>query len=98
MVEAPDCHYCRRWHAEVGQAYPNSPEGKFAPLRRVNIGAPELSHLTSLRYTPTFVLLQGRQEIGRIVGYPGASFFWEVLAGLLAKTAFANQLVEDIRT
>ena len=98
MVEAAGCVYCARWHAEVGHAYTNSAEGRFAPLQRVSIGDPSLSYLGGLQYTPTFVLVEGQREIGRITGYPGADFFWSLLAGLLAKTTFAAPSAENIKT
>jgi thioredoxin-related protein len=98
MVEELGCVYCARWHAEVGPAYANSVEGRFAPLRRVRIGAAEIGHLQGLRYTPTFVLVEGAREIGRITGYPGADFFWGLLAELLAKTNFKAPAVDDIKT
>ncbi|MBL3206218.1 thioredoxin family protein, partial [Klebsiella pneumoniae] len=34
------------------------------------------------RYTPTFILVDGGREIGRIEGYPGADFFWGLLERL----------------
>ena len=40
-------------------------------------------------YTPTFILVEGGQEIGRIEGYPGEDFFWGLLKMMLeAKTDF----------
>jgi len=98
MVEEAGCVYCARWHAEVGQAYSNSAEGRFAPLQRVSIGDPALSYLSGLQYTPTFVLVEGQSEVGRITGYPGADFFWSLLAGLLAKTPFAAPAAADVKT
>ena len=99
MVEEPGCVYCARWHAEVGPAYANSAEGKFAPLMRARIGSAEVAHLKGLRFTPTFVLVGGEHEIGRITGYPGADFFWGLLAEMLAKTPFKTQApAEDIKT
>jgi hypothetical protein len=98
MVEEAGCVYCQRWHAEVGGAYEKSAEGRFAPLKRVAIGAPELSHLTGLRFTPTFVLMHGDREIGRITGYPGADFFWGLLGELLAKTSFATPPTDELKT
>ena len=98
MVEEAGCVYCARWHAEVGQAYANSAEGKFAPLERVSIGDASVNYLTGLRYTPTFVLVEGRREIGRITGYPGADFFWGLLAQLLAKTSYAAPASDEIKT
>ena len=102
MIEDDGCVYCVRWHAEVGQAYANSREGQFAPLDRRRIRDPNIAFLRNVRYTPTFVLLNGTTEIGRITGYPGADFFWQLLADLLAKTDFdggtAPAPPDDIKT
>ena len=38
-----------------------------------------------VEYTPTFILVEDGQVIGRIIGYPGESFFWELLSQLLEK-------------
>jgi hypothetical protein len=35
--------------------------------------------------SPTFVLIDDGREVGRITGYPGADFFWGMLAELIAK-------------
>ena len=99
MVEEPGCIYCARWHAEVGSAYGKSAEGRFAPLMRARIGSPEVSHLKGLRFTPTFVLVEGEREVGRITGYPGADFFWGLLSEMLARTPFKAQApTDDIKT
>jgi hypothetical protein len=86
MFDDPSCGWCRRWHAEIGPSYPNSPEGRQAPLRRVHIrdqGKSGVALLSPIRATPTFVLSERGREIGRIVGYPGADFFYPRLAELL---------------
>jgi hypothetical protein len=102
MIEDAGCVYCVRWHAEVGDAYANSAEGRFAPLDRRRIGDPDIAALRNVRYTPTFVLMRGTVEIGRITGYPGPDPFWELLAGLMAKAGFntspAPPPVDDIKT
>ena len=88
MFELQGCPWCRLWHREVGQAYPLSPEGRRAPLRIVDIkdGAPRGVRLDkAVTSSPTFVLVDGDHEIGRITGYPGADFFWGLLDGLLAR-------------
>jgi hypothetical protein len=36
-------------------------------------------------FSPTFVLVEQGREIGRITGYPGADFFWGMLAELIQK-------------
>lgn len=88
MFEDPTCVWCRRWHAEIGPGYPRTPEGQFAPLRRVHIRDQELAGVALERritVTPTFVLAEDGREVGRIVGYPGNSFFWELLGELLRR-------------
>lgn len=88
MFEKDGCPWCARWHTEIGAGYPHSDEGKRAPLRVVK-SADESATGIALRgpvtLSPTFVLVDKGQEIGRIVGYPGAEFFYGLLAPLLQK-------------
>ncbi|MEN8893190.1 MAG: thioredoxin family protein [Planktotalea arctica] len=79
MVEQKGCHYCEAWMDEIAPAYPNTAEGKFAPLLRRDLhdGAPEgAAYARRVNFTPTFILMDEGQEIGRIEGYPGEDFFW----------------------
>jgi len=88
MFDDPGCPFCRQWHREVGPGYANSPEGKRAPLRVLQLRAPrppELKLSEPVRATPTFVLVQGGREVGRITGYPGQDFFWAMLEDLMKK-------------
>lgn len=88
MFEERGCPWCRRWRVEVGQAYANSPEGKRAPLRVLDIHVPRprsIAFAAPIRATPTFVLVDGGREVGRITGYPGADFFWGMLEVLIRK-------------
>lgn len=88
MFEQAGCSWCMRWNAEIGPAYPNTPEGKIAPLRRVNIHEPlpeDLAGIRKERFTPTFVLVENGKEIGRMRGYTGDEFFWFLLAEMLEK-------------
>jgi hypothetical protein len=85
MVDDAACPYCVRWHREVGPGYRLSSEGRFAPLnivKRVSAGA---HRLANVRYTPTFVLLDGDREVGRIVGYGGSEMFWSQAQNLFAE-------------
>ncbi len=87
MLEQAGCAWCKRWHAEIGVAYPKTEEGKRAPLRRVDINQPwpqDLSAIRPERFTPTFVLVEDGKEIGRMRGYAGDEFFWPLLAELQA--------------
>lgn len=88
MVDDAGCVYCAQWDREVRQGYEASPEGRFAPLTRRRIGSPELAGIGRLAYTPTFVLIVRGQEVGRIIGYGGADFFWGEVDRLYAKAGF----------
>jgi hypothetical protein len=88
MFEEPGCPWCVRWHREVGVGYPKSEEGRRAPLRRLHVSSARTSGVrlrSPVTATPTFILIEGDAEIGRITGYPGADFFWGMLGELLAK-------------
>jgi len=86
MVEQAGCEWCERWNEEIAPAYPKTTEGKFAPLRRVDLHAmPEdLEIARRVNFTPTFLIVEEGQEIARLEGYPGEDFFWPVLDRLLA--------------
>lgn len=86
MVESPGCHWCARWHEEIGPIYPKTAESARAPLRRVNLHDRWPESLRSLRavsFTPTFILVEDGTELGRITGYAGEDFFWFQLSELL---------------
>ena len=90
MVEDPGCPYCARWDAEVGISYAASAEGRFAPLVRRSRNHPDVKKLGNVIYSPTFILVRDGLEIGRIVGYPGADFFWGLLGELLEQAGFRH--------
>jgi len=88
MLEEDGCGWCARWNKEVGVVYHKTPEGKRAPLRRLDIHDPlpnELKFLVKGGYTPTFVLVEKGQALGRIRGYPGEDFFWGLLGQMLER-------------
>ncbi|WP_235019380.1 thioredoxin family protein [Tabrizicola flagellatus] len=90
MFEQPGCIYCARWDQEIAPQYPLTAEGKAAPLRRLQLREPLPPDLTLDAppvYTPTFVLVAAGVETGRIEGYPGADFFWPLLAELITEAA-----------
>lgn len=88
MVDDPGCVYCARWRAEVGPAYARSAEGRFAPLTVIQKRDAGAHRLRDVRYTPTFIVFDEASEVGRIVGYPGAEFFWSQLQEILVKAGF----------
>ena len=88
MVEQQACEWCEAWDEDVGIVYSKTTEGKAAPLRRINIHDPlpdDIKFISGLVYTPTFVLIDKGEEIGRIRGYPGEAFFWGLLEQFIGK-------------
>ncbi|MFN3892711.1 MAG: thioredoxin fold domain-containing protein [Beijerinckiaceae bacterium] len=87
MFERDGCSYCARWDREVGPAYPLTPQGRQAPLRRVDLDRekPQLALDTPVRYSPTFVLMKDGREVGRITGYMNDAMFWGVFAKMMER-------------
>jgi hypothetical protein len=88
MLHQPGCAWCLRFEAEIGAAYPKTPQAAVAPLRRVDITKtwPEdLRAVSPERFTPSFVLVHEGREISRMRGYAGDQFFWFLLDEMIAK-------------
>ena len=88
MFEQKGCVWCQRFDRDIAPSYGKTDEGRRAPLRRVDIGGPppaDLAFVRRERFTPVFVLVDNGREFGRIRGYPGDTFFWGLLAGMLEK-------------
>ncbi len=89
MFESTACPWCEAWHEEVGVIYDKTPESKILPLRRVDVDDDErpedLNYIGPIIYTPTFVVVEGGEIIGRILGYPGEAFFWQLLGEIVKK-------------
>ncbi len=88
MFNSPVCEWCEVWEEEIGVFYDKTADARVAPVRRIDIDAERTGALKDIRpiiYTPTFVVIDGGAEIGRITGYPGEDFFWWMLGGLTAE-------------
>ncbi len=88
MFERDGCIWCQRWNQAVGPIYDNTREAERLPLRRLNIDEQRSSGFTlvsTVVYTPTFVVLDNGREIGRITGYINDDAFWGLLGTLVAK-------------
>lgn len=88
MFDADGCSWCVRWHHEVGEVYPLTPEGRRAPLIVLDINDPipaGMQFSAKPHYTPTFVLIDNGAEVARIEGYPGEDFFWGLLEMMLQR-------------
>jgi len=88
MFRRAGCPWCAAWDREVGPIYARTEVGRRVPIRFVdfdrNDGMKAILK-SPVRFTPTFVLLDKDQEIGRIEGYPGEDFFWGLLENLVPK-------------
>jgi len=40
MAEEEGCMWCARWNEEIGPIYPKTPEGRAAPLQRLDVHDP----------------------------------------------------------
>lgn len=98
MVEQTGCHWCAKWNEEIGPIYPKTPEGVRVPLRRVDLHKlpDDLTFTSRPVFTPTFVLVQDGQELGRMEGYAGDEFFWFLLGQLI--DAHAQDTTSDAAT
>jgi hypothetical protein len=82
------CPYCAAWEREIGTIYPLTGIAGRTPLRIVDLDLgsdAEVHTLSPIIYTPTFVLADEGEELGRIEGYAGDAFFWGQLDQLLQK-------------
>ena len=81
MAEEDGCYWCGKWNEEIAHIYPKTTEGKIAPLKRYDLHdeKPDVALKQRVHYTPTFILVQNGNEIGRIEGYPGEDHFWGLL-------------------
>jgi hypothetical protein len=94
MYRRAGCPWCAMWDREIGPIYPKTDIGHRVPLRMVDLDRgsdPAIRTRSPVRYTPTFVLVENGQEVGRIEGYPGDAFFWGLLERLLEELPARNR-------
>jgi thioredoxin-related protein len=92
MFRRDGCPWCAAWDRELGPIYGKTEIGQRVPIRSVDVSRLDGMKITlksPVRFTPTFVLLDGDREIGRIEGYPGPDFFWGLLENLVSKSGAA---------
>jgi hypothetical protein len=85
MFRRDGCPWCAAWDREIGPIYPRTDIGQRLPLRMVDLDRDRdggVRTRSPIRYTPTFVLVENGEEVGRIEGYPGDAFFWGLLERL----------------
>lgn len=88
MFREDGCPYCAAWERDIGEIYTRTAEAKHAPLKRIDAHGPrpvDVSLDGGIRYTPTFVLVDGGEEVDRIVGYRNEEAFWGLLGAMLER-------------
>lgn|SRR5262245_20088638 len=89
MFRRAGCPWCAAWDREIKPIYPNTEIGRRVPIKMVDLdhdSEQKAALKMPVRFTPTFVLIDQDQEIGRIEGYPGEAFFWGLLENLLPRS------------
>lgn len=87
MFRRDGCPWCKAWDRDIGAIYGKTEIGRRLPLRLVNLDRhhPDVALNIPVRFTPTFVLVEGGREVGRIEGYPGEDFFWGLLERIIQR-------------
>ncbi len=94
MFEQAGCTYCQRWDRDVGALYDKTAEAGRLPLRRLHLRDQKNAGITlaaPVRFTPTFVIVDNGQEVGRITGYINDDAFWGLLGVYAARITAALQ-------
>ncbi|MBC8130409.1 MAG: thioredoxin family protein [Rhizobiaceae bacterium] len=88
MFHQKACAFCDAFKREIAPDYPRSQAGALAPLRLVDIWESRTGGIEGLEpavFTPTFVLVEGGREIGRMLGYPGQRYFYPEIQSLIGQ-------------
>ncbi len=86
VMEAPGCIYCGLFRRDVLPSYEASARAKDVPVRFLDINDMATSDLdlqSSVEIVPTFVLVKGNKEVGRIPGYVGPETFYRSINYLI---------------
>ena len=86
MFTSKDCPVCQAWEREIGSIYKKSHYQVALPLTRVNFSTGKSDRMSlqePISGTPTFVILENWEEVGRILGFNGREIFWWNLSSFL---------------
>ncbi len=86
VVEIDNCIYCGLFRRDVAPTYTTSTRAKSAPMRFVNINAPDVDRLAlnaPIDTVPTVLVVENGREVGRIAGYVGPEIFFHSLSQIL---------------
>lgn len=86
VVEIDNCIYCGLFRRDVAPTYTASPRAKSAPMRFVDINAPDVDRIAlqaPIDTIPTVLVVENGREVGRIAGYVGPEIFFHSLSQIL---------------
>ena len=103
MAHNPNCHICQNFMKEVAVDYHNSEHAKTLPLIIINVykqpqwftEAYMEKRINTIQATPTFIVWNGRKELGRIVGYKNKEKFYKRITELFPRDYFENISYEN---
>ena len=99
MAHNPGCGICQKFIKEVAVDYNDSEIAKKLPLVIISVyDQPEWfkeayaeNRIKPIRGTPTFIIWNGRNELGRIVGYHDKERFYSRLTELFPRDYFEEK-------
>ena len=86
MFTSKDCPACQSWEKKIGVVYKKSQYQIALPLKRVIVSHPVpdwISIQQPIRGTPTFIITENGQEVGRITGFKDPEMFWWQLSSFI---------------
>lgn len=87
VLTVPNCIYCSVFKRDVEPRYVASKYAATLPLRYLDLNdaaADRLKLKSAVEVVPTFVLLEGNQEVDRISGYIGPDNFFRSIKYMLS--------------
>ncbi len=87
VMEAPGCNYCNVFRRDILPSYEVSERGKQLPVRFIDVNDVSKTGIelqSPIDILPTFVIVKGNRELGRIPGYMGQEDFFHSINYLLS--------------
>ena len=101
MAHNPDCGICQKFIKEVAVDYNDSKIAEKLPLVIISVSEqPEWfkqayreNRIKVIRGTPTFIIWNGRKELGRIIGYHSKDKFYDRLLSFFPRDYLESSLI-----
>ena len=101
MAHNPGCGICQKFIKEVAVDYNDSKIAEKLPLVIISVSEqPEWfkqayreNRIKVIRGTPTFIIWNGRKELGRIIGYHSKDRFYDRLLSFFPRDYLESSLI-----